>query len=372
MVALAPAQLARKAVVAVTSYAQIDRQPTLFLTFSEPVLNGRIPRGEVTIVAGEGGAGKGQIAVWMAVDVAMQGEHAILVTPEDNLEATVRPRLEATVRALAPGCDGAYVTDVLSRVHDLTYTRSGAPFELSADGRHEGSVGQLRELVDNPTLDTGHPDPDYAGPPAALVMIDPLLACLAYGTIATNLGARRVLGPLARLTGETGCGLVLTHHTVESGKVAGSKGLVDAARLVYRAKRDRENPGIRVLQIDKSNILAECDPVRYQIAGDGADTFVRWLDRDELAARRTAWRERPDRDQDKLLRVLRANGGVMRGEDLAAAAGVAYDSARMALSRMKAGGLVDSPRRGLFIAAECAAAPAPWFARSAGWADAPI
>ena len=330
-----------------TSYAQIGRQATMFLTFSQPVLNGRIPRGEVAILAGEGGAGKGQMCVWMCVDQAMQGHHVILVTPEDNLQATVRPRLEATVRALAPGCDAEYVAEVLSRVHDLTFTRSGAPFELAADGKHEGSIGQLRELVDNPTLDSEDPDPFYDGPPCRLVAIDPLLACLAFGSIASNQGARRVFAPLTRIATETGCGLVLTHHTVASGKVAGSKGLTDAARLVYRAKRDRENPGIRVLEIDKSNILADSDPVRYTIHGDGADTYVRWLDRDELMARRTAWREQavvpvPPREQ---VRAWLDAAGSGDAADCAAATGLDPGVAEAELEGLRAAGLIGQKRK---------------------------
>jgi hypothetical protein len=332
-----------------TSYAQIDRQATLFLTFTQPVLNGRIPRGEVTLLAGEGGAGKGQICVWMAVDQALQGHHVILVTPEDNLQATVRPRLEATLEALAPGHTPALAAEVLGRVHDMTFTRSGAPFELSADGRHEGSIGQLRELVDNPTLDGDSPDPGYDGPPCRLVVIDPLLACLAFGSIASNQGARRVFAPLTRIATETGCGLVLTHHTVASGKVAGSKGLTDAARLVYRAKRDRENPGIRVLEIDKGN-GPPADPVRFTIFGDGADTYVRWLDREELMMRRTAWRSVPEPvtvpepdPRGAVLEWLDAGGG--EAAECAEACGLDEDEATALLEELAADGVAGQRRR---------------------------
>lgn len=338
-----------------TSYAQIDRQSTMFLTFTQPVLNGRIPRGEVTIIAGEGGAGKGQMGVWMCVDQALQGHHVILVTPEDNLQATVRPRLEATVRAIVPGCTDACVAEVMSRVHDMTFTRSGAPFELSADGKHEGSIGQLRELVDNPTLDGENPDPFYEGPACRLVVIDPLMACLAFGSIASNLGARRVMAPMQRLTTETGCALILTHHTVKAGTVAGNKGLTDAARLVYRAKRDRENPGIRVLEIEKSNLLPDSDPVRYTIHGDGADTFIRWLDREQLMMRRTSWREEativrlpdpepePSPEEAAVLKWLDAGGGEV--SECAEATGLDEETCAALLEEFTASGVAGERRR---------------------------
>jgi hypothetical protein len=234
-----------------------------------------------------------------------------------------------------PFCTDAYVAEVLGRVHDLTYTESGAPFELSADGKHEGSVGQLRQLVDEHT--------------ARLVVIDPLLACLAYGSIASNIGARRIMAPLQRLAKETGCALILTHHTVESGKVAGSKGLVDAARLVYRARKDRENPQIRVLAIEKANILAESDPVRYMICGDGPDTFVKWLDRQTLAARRISWRvpvaePEPGPDPAELVSDwLQAGGGSLA--ECVEATGLDESEAADVLAGFEDSGQVASKRR---------------------------
>ena len=251
-----------------TAYSDIEALPTVWLW------QDRIPRGEVTLVAGEGGAGKGQLCCDLAARVSSgrgmpfgddDGEPAavIMVTPEDDLSETVAWRLRAA-------------SADLSRVHDLTLTDSGTPFALSADSTHEGSIATLRAAVD----DLG----------ARLVVVDPLMACIGWGSITTNMGARRVMAPLQRLAKETGAAVVLTHHTVKSGAIAGSKGLLDAARVVYRVHRDKENPAVRVMSLEKSNVLGATEDVRYLISGDGHDTCVSWLGRDELAARRTAWR----------------------------------------------------------------------------------
>jgi RecA-family ATPase len=253
----------------VTAYDEIEALPTVWMW------EHRIPRGEVTLVAGEGGCGKGQLAVDLAARVSTgrgmpfggtktDPAAVIMVTPEDDLSETVAWRLRAAQADLG-------------RVHDLTLTEHGAPFALSADSKHDGSIAQLRQAVD----ELG----------ARLVVIDPLMACIAFGTIATNLGARRVIAPLQRLAKETGCAVLMTHHTVKSGAIAGSKGLLDAARVVYRVAKDRENPAIRVLSLEKSNVLGATDDVRYLLTGEGHDTRVTWLSRDEIAARRKSWRE---------------------------------------------------------------------------------
>lgn len=252
-----------------TTYAEIDAVDTVWLWL------GRVPCGEVTLLAGEGGVGKGQLLCDLAARVTTgrpmplrdAGEtpgSVIMITPEDDLSETVAWRLRAAGANLA-------------KVHDLTLLASGSPFELSASERSAGNVAQLREAIG-------------AIGDVRLVVIDPLMACIAYGTIATNLGARRVMAPLQRLAKETGVSIIMSHHTVKSGAIAGSKGLLDAARVVYRVRKDPENPAIRVMALEKSNVLGATEDVRYTLAGEGRDTRVEWLSREALTQRRTSWR----------------------------------------------------------------------------------
>lgn len=269
-----------------TSYLDIECLATVWLW------QDRIPRGEVTLVAGEGGAGKGLLCIDLAARVsaglpmpfgtgAAEPAAVVMVTPEDDLSETVAWRLRAAGAALG-------------NVHDLTLTETGAPFALSADATHDGSIAQLRALVDETA--------------ARLVIIDPLMATVAYGSISTNIGARRIMGPLQRLAKETGCSVVMTHHTVKSGAIAGSKGLLDAARVVYRVRKDKENPAVRVMALEKSNVLGDTEDVRYTLAGEGTETRVAWLDREELASRRTAWREQATPDAPPVPRIVPGHG----------------------------------------------------------------
>ena len=109
-------------------------------------------------------------------------------------------------------------------------------------------------------------------------------------------------------------------HTVKSGALQGSAGLPQALRLVYRVARDKDNPALRVLSIEKANNLPPADDVRYTVVDDERGTRVVWLDRAEMDRRRTAWREQ-DRPavaamQDPAAKL--ATGHMQRGQEQAA------------------------------------------------------
>jgi len=257
-----------------TTYADIEPLRTQWLW------DGRIARGEVTLIAGAGAVGKGQLLSdlvarvsrgdWMPGCEPADGEEAerpapgtvIMVTPEDDPNETQVWRLRAA------GAD-------LSRVVDLTLLDSGAPFELPS------AVPALRALIEQLQDEGRNP---------LLVDIDPLLA-VTERPISTNLAARRVMAPLQRMAKETGVAVVMVHHTVKSGSVAGSKGLTDVLRYVYTVKRDPENDAIRVMHLDKGNNVGQTDDVRYTVVDGAEGPRAVWLSREELTERRTSWRK---------------------------------------------------------------------------------
>jgi hypothetical protein len=253
------------------TYAEVEPLRTMWLRGWE----NRIPRGEVVMIAGPGAVGKGQLLCGMAAGVSVgitcppDGEAeppgtVIMVTPEDDANETMAWRLRAA------GAD-------LSRIVDLTTLDAGAPFELP------DSVAALRALIDAINDDEDQAD-------VRLVVIDPLMAVVSR-PVSTNLGARRVMAPLMRMAKETGVAVVMVHHTVKSGSVAGSKGLTDVLRYVYTVKRDPENDAIRVMHLDKGNNVGETDDLRYVITGTDHGPRAVWLTRAEVAERRTSWRK---------------------------------------------------------------------------------
>ena len=268
------------------TFAEVEDLPIVYLDLPG-VMRAKITRGDVTMIVGAGGASKGQIGIWIATALSQMGVKSVLITPEDDIETTVAPRLTAC------GADK-------SKVFNLTTLDSGAPFLLHADGKTPGCIGALRQLVDAEDI--------------RCIIIDPILACLGNGSIASNKGARALLATLMAMAKETGVAIVLTHHTVlgtdGKPKAAGSKGLTDTLRLVYFAKQDQYNPSIRVLSTLKTN-GKPTDDIQFAL-GEAANgfTFVRWLDNDQLKLRRTAWRmEAEQAGRDLGQKFTNAQGG---------------------------------------------------------------
>jgi len=304
-----------------TVYSEIEP------TEPEWLWSGRIPMGEVALICGAGGVGKGQLLVELAArvsrgDVMPDGTSGgpagsvVMVTPEDDLNSTVAYRLRA-VRA------------DLSMIHDLTTVASGGPFELP-DG-----LGELRELIDS----IGD---------VRLVVIDPLLAVASVSLASNTTMRRKVMGPLQRLAKDTGIAVVVSHHLVKSGAVAGSRGLTDSARVVHRVTKDPANPTVREFSIEKINLDRDDLPaLRYTVGGDWPETCVRWL-----------WRHESGRlgqpagdSQRRVLMALRAAEGPLTGQQLAHMTGISYGVVRVALTKLVRRGLAERGERGEYLAA---------------------
>jgi hypothetical protein len=92
------------------SFEDIDQLETEYLL---PGSAFRIPRGDLTLLYGTGGVGKGRLLMSVIADVVNDGGSVIVILPEDHPNEQVRPRLEA-----------AGVED-LSRVINMTRLPNG-------------------------------------------------------------------------------------------------------------------------------------------------------------------------------------------------------------------------------------------------------
>ena len=232
----------------------------------------RLPRGDVSLIFGDGGNGKGMLIMSAVKQVTSEGGTVVLVLPEDHPCETVKPRLIA-----------AGLTDEeMSRVVNLTRLPNGGRFKLSADLTHDGDLPLLREEILPRLAGEGHD--------VKMVVLDPLSAVVGYGSIQSNSGARRAIEPFQDLCQDTGiCGVVVA-HTTKAGVLQGSAGLIQAVRTCLRVSLDRSDPRIRVVSAEKTNNTGAIEDVRFTIESDGRNAKCVFLTAEEIDRRNGCWR----------------------------------------------------------------------------------
>jgi len=239
---------------------------------------GRIPFGKLTVLEGDPGLGKSTALLDLAArltrgqglpgDPALEPADVILLTAEDGLADTVRPRLEAA-RA---DC---------SRVHSLEgfIREDGAAGDIVlGDPNHPASLEVLEELI----RERG----------ARLVVVDVLTAFLSGARDSyRDHDMRAALRPLASLAERTGCALVVVRHVRKSagGKAitagGGSIAIGGAARSVLLVDKDPEDDKRRVLASVKCNLAPPPPSLAFRIEGTEAGVSrIVWLGQSEHTA----------------------------------------------------------------------------------------
>jgi 5S rRNA maturation endonuclease (ribonuclease M5)/archaellum biogenesis ATPase FlaH len=231
---------------------------------------GRIPVGKLVTLDGDPGLGKSTLALSFATPVTTGGswpdgsvcEHrgaVLIMSAEDGLADTVRPRLDAA---------GADVT----RVHAI----EGVPI-IDEHGERVlrpptlADVAALEEAINR----TG----------ARLLVIDVVMAYLPDGTDShKDQDIRRVLSRLAALADRTGCTILLLRHLNKAAgrdplyRGGGSIAIVGAARAGLLVAPDPDDPERRVLASVKSNLGPAPESLAYRLvdAGEHGCARVQW------------------------------------------------------------------------------------------------
>lgn len=229
-----------------------------------------IPRGKLTILDGDPGLGKSTLLLDVAARVTVAGElpdggraphgSVVLLTAEDGLADTVRPRLDNL------GAD-------LTRVQALTGVTG-----------HNGALDPVSLPVHLPVLRAAIERTE-----ALFVVVDPFTAFLD-GQVNSRIDhdIRRALAPLARLAEDTGAAIVLVRHLNKSHggpalyRGGGSIGMIGAARaglLVAPDPDDADTPDSprRVLAVVKSNLAQHPKSLRFTLAGgDNGAARIEW------------------------------------------------------------------------------------------------
>ena len=217
----------------------------------------RIPKGKVTVLAGNPGVGKGLITCDLAAALTTgrkfpdcENKNApmdvAMLACEDGEADTIRPRLEAA------GAD-------LDRVH---FIDSKVKLNDKAPGRWlalDHDITPLRDLLtENPSI--------------KLVIIDPISSYLGNVKMEKEQEVRRVLGSLAQLAEETGVTFLLVMHFNKRWdvsalhRVTGAVAMTGVARATWVCAPDPEsNTDECLLMPTKMNVGKRVCGLRYGI-----------------------------------------------------------------------------------------------------------
>ena len=244
--------------------ADVQPQPIRWLW------RGRIATGKLTVLASDPGLGKSTLTVDMAARVSkgttwpdspgqpIEPGGVVLLTAEDDLADTVRPRLDAA---------GADVLRVKAMQAVRTLDDDGQPGErmidLSRDIRH---IEQAITQTDN----------------CRLVVIDPISAYLGDTDSHKNAEVRGLLAPLAALAEKHEVAVLAVSHLRKGGgeaiyRTMGSLAFVAAARAAWCVCKDKDDPARRLFLPVKNNIASDHGGLAYRLEpADNGMATIAW------------------------------------------------------------------------------------------------
>jgi putative DNA primase/helicase len=229
---------------------------------------GRIALGKLTLIAGDPGLGKSFLTLDLAARVsrgapwpdarvvAQPAGGVVLLSAEDDVADTIRPRLDAA------GAD-------VRRIVALQAIRGGRGGERMFD-----LAGDLPALEDAIASEAG----------CRLVVIDPVTAYLGGTDSHNNADVRGLLAPLGQLAAAHRLAVVaVTHLNKSAGGAAiyrtmGSLAFAAAARAAWAVVKDDADPRRRLLLPIKNNLAPDTGGLAYSIAEGDGGPVVAWED----------------------------------------------------------------------------------------------
>jgi len=294
----------------------------------EWLFDGYLPLGELSALAGAGGAGKTSAAIDVAVRTAagaampngarsqLGGPAGVLyITSENHPAKVLRPRMEATALALT-GHDADQAQVILRRL----YVQRGVV--TLPDGAVVGSDERLAEVVGDPeALVIPRDLPVLRAAIVAngirLVIIDPVISFTEQDLdVLHPADMRHVLDPLALLAQDLNIAVwSLLHFTKAAGtavimRIALSRQMTDTARAVgvvlEDPRVDLEHAGWRWLAMAKNNLGARPPAHSYSVTAVEHPTFT------DATTAIVRWHETRDLNADALEAALEAEATKLR------------------------------------------------------------
>ncbi len=235
--------------------------------------DGRIPLGAITVIDGDPGLGKSTLTLDLAARLttgqtmpgdghgagAMPPGNVLLLTVEDSLAHTVRPRLEAA------GAD-------VDRVHVFDQARlEGA---LPTMPSHQDEILSMIRATQ-----------------ARMVIVDPFVAFLDEGLSYNNdQDVRRAMAAWAAIAEKTGAAIVLIRHLNKRAggsslyRGGGSIGIIGAARSGLVVAKDPADPARRILAVNKSNLGVGARSLVFAVEAADNTSRIAWRGESDLTA----------------------------------------------------------------------------------------
>jgi len=283
---------------------------------------GRIALGKLTLLCGDPGLGKSFVTLDLAARVSSgtawpdlpllpnPSGSVVLLSAEDDLADTIRPRLDA-----AKADAGRIVAVQAVRRILVTGQTQDDYFDLTEDlPALEAAIKQMSDC--------------------RLVIIDPLTAYLGKTDSHKNAEVRAVLARLFELAARRKVAVLAVTHLNKANtlpaiyRAMGSLAFVAAARAVWAVVRDEDDEtGRRRLFVPvKNNLGADETGLAYALEPVGQTARVRWESdpvniRADDALDGGGRKARAEHDARQfVIDTITANGGDMLSDDLSAAA----------------------------------------------------
>jgi putative DNA primase/helicase len=255
----------------------------------------RIPKGALSIIAGDPSQGKSQITCYMAAVISTgkpwcdddkhkkrPASNVILLNAEDAADTVIKPRL------LAAGADVRKVYTIKSV---LKYNDRGEATETDM------SLAQDMQALDLALTEKGN---------VGLVVIDPISAYLGKVDSHNNSEVRGILAPLARLAEKHNVAMVCVSHLNKGSggkvtdRVTGSLAFSAAARAVYLVGSDPDDDAdedAKMFVAGKTNLAPNVKALSFKI-----ESHTVWPEAGPIETSRVAWGAEMSASVDDMLR----------------------------------------------------------------------